>query len=59
MDSKDEIWSGVFGLIVLVAIAWVANLNIDSIVCRFGNLGQAALAQTVCQPFHWRWPEWL
>jgi hypothetical protein len=59
MDGKDEsIWSGVLGLVALVAMAWIVSLNIDSIVCRVSNLGQAAIAQTVCQPFVWRWPEW-
>jgi hypothetical protein len=59
MDSKDESsWSGFLAFVVLGAIGWVVYLNIDSIVCRVSNLGQAAIAQTVCQPFVWRWPEW-
>lgn len=59
MDSKDESnWAVFLAFVVLGAIGWGVYLNGDSIACRVGNLGQAALAQTVCQPLHWRWPEW-
>lgn len=59
MDSKDESgWGVILAFIVLGTIGWGAYLNSDTLACRFSNLGQAALAQSVCPPFYWRWPEW-